>query len=50
MLNARALFGGVQRLRYLLQNLQKSVLETNENITEKLFPLKYAEDVLARLG
>ena len=39
-----------QSLENLSKSLQKSVFETNESITEKLFPLKYAEDVLARLG
>ena len=39
-----------QSLENLSKSLQKSVFETNDNITEKLFPLKYAEDVLARLG
>ena len=39
-----------QSIESLSSSLQKSVLESNESITPELFPLKYAEDVLARLA
>ena len=39
-----------QSVQQMSAYLQKEVLATNEKIDEELFPLRYAEDVLARLA
>ena len=39
-----------QSIEQMSMYLRKTVLATNESINEELFPLKYAEDVLARLA
>ena len=37
-------------MKYMTEKLQKATLLENEDVTAELFPLNYAEDVLARLG
>ena len=35
---------------YMAKNLQELVLKDNPDLDQSHFPLKYAEDILARLG